>query len=199
MAETSSRLTAVARRLTAERGLHGFTVEQLCEEVGVSRRTFFNYFHSKDDAIIGLSDGDLDPEAVERFLDGGTGAGVSPALLDDLVQLAVDHIRMITVSPEQAAAFLAAVEREPHLLQRLMRTGDARERALVELVETREGLTRGDRRAELAVLLVGAMMRSSGERFVAPGNSVPLDELLLDALAASKAVFAAALLSPAAA
>src|SRR3954453_11482247 len=82
-AETSLRITEVARRLTAERGLHGFTVEQVCEEVGTSRRTFFNYFPAKDDAIIGSPEDVLDPAAVERFLASGPrGGAVGPELID---------------------------------------------------------------------------------------------------------------------
>src|SRR3954471_703362 len=41
MADTAERMMAVARRLTAERGLSGFTIDELCADVGVSRRTFF--------------------------------------------------------------------------------------------------------------------------------------------------------------
>ena len=52
-AATRTAITAVARSLTAEHGLNGFTVEEVCEAAGISRRTFFNYFQSKEDAIIG--------------------------------------------------------------------------------------------------------------------------------------------------
>ena len=36
-----------------EHGLDGFTMEQLAERVGVSRRTLFYYFPAKDDAVLG--------------------------------------------------------------------------------------------------------------------------------------------------
>ena len=52
-AETAQGLKDAARRLIIANGLTGFTIEELCEEVGVSRRTFFNYFPSKESAIIG--------------------------------------------------------------------------------------------------------------------------------------------------
>ncbi|MBG6191909.1 AcrR family transcriptional regulator [Arthrobacter sp. CAN_A212] len=41
---TRSAICDTARRLTIDKGLSGFTVEELCEQVGISRRTFFNYF-----------------------------------------------------------------------------------------------------------------------------------------------------------
>src|SRR3954468_15571954 len=109
-AETSLRITEVARRLTAERGLHGFTVEQVCEAVGISRRTFFNYFPSKDDAIIGYPEDPLDPDPAAGFLASGSGSGsAGPELLDALVAMTIEHIRLIPASPEQAGAFVAAI------------------------------------------------------------------------------------------
>src|SRR6476660_5993038 len=58
-AATRAAITAVARSLTAERGLNGYTVEEVCEQAGISRRTFFNYFPAKEDAILGHVDDDL--------------------------------------------------------------------------------------------------------------------------------------------
>ncbi|WP_210508935.1 TetR/AcrR family transcriptional regulator [Naasia sp. SYSU D00057] len=191
--ETTLRISEAARRLTAEHGLHGFTIEQVCEQVGISRRTFFNYFPSKDDAIIGYPEDALDPEAVERFLASAPGPGAAPApsdLLDALVAMTRQHIRLIRVSPEQAGAFVAAVSREPQLMQRMIRSGGERERKLIALVEAREGLAPGDRRAQLAVLLHEAMMRSCWELFVAPGNTRSMEDLLDEALAVSRALLA---------
>ncbi|WP_435299235.1 TetR/AcrR family transcriptional regulator [Timonella sp. A28] len=54
-AKTQSALIAHARRMTLNKGLNGFTLDELCTEVGISRRTFFNYFASKDDAILGIT------------------------------------------------------------------------------------------------------------------------------------------------
>jgi len=45
--ETRARITRVARRLFAERGLESTTVEQLASEADISQATFFNYFPSK--------------------------------------------------------------------------------------------------------------------------------------------------------
>lgn len=35
-------MVSEARRAVVDGGLQGFTIEQLCERVGVSRRTFFS-------------------------------------------------------------------------------------------------------------------------------------------------------------
>ena len=74
---TRSELVGEARRLTAEHGLAGFTIEQLCEAVGISRRTFFNHFASKDALATGLlarlrDRSATDAEAIRAAADGAT-------------------------------------------------------------------------------------------------------------------------------
>ncbi len=79
-------LVDAAQTLVLERGLDAVTVEDICAAVGVSPRTFFNYFPAKDDAVLGLEDFSVRPEVVASFVAGGpTGA-----LLDDLEVVVAD-------------------------------------------------------------------------------------------------------------
>jgi AcrR family transcriptional regulator len=50
--ETRRALGFAAFELALERGLHGFLVEDVTARVGVSRRTFFNYFNRKEEAVV---------------------------------------------------------------------------------------------------------------------------------------------------
>ena len=50
---TAYRISVCARSLTEQHGLDGFTMEDLAEAAGVSRRTLFNYFPGKVDAVLG--------------------------------------------------------------------------------------------------------------------------------------------------
>lgn len=50
---TERRIHRCALRLTDERGLDGYTLDDLAEAAEVSRRTLFNYFPSKTDAVLG--------------------------------------------------------------------------------------------------------------------------------------------------
>lgn len=56
--ETRESIHRAALELAHESGVDALTVDAIAERAGVSQRTFFNYFPTKDDAIIGS--GDLD-------------------------------------------------------------------------------------------------------------------------------------------
>ncbi len=53
--QTSRALARAAFDLTCEHGLDGFTLDDVVVEVGVSRRTFANYFSCKEEAVMGLA------------------------------------------------------------------------------------------------------------------------------------------------
>lgn len=194
-ARTRRDITAYARRLTATSGLQGFTVEDLCEHVGISRRTFFNYFPGKDQAVLGHDSDEFDPAAVEAFLAGrpeGT-TGVSPNLLDDLVTFAISNFDTVGLTPGEAHGFIAAVRKEPRLLEQLMRRGEENDRYLTLMIGTREGLIAEHPVPQVAVTIVGGLVRTSVQHFLAAGNTATLPELLDEQLHAAKTLFAAAL------
>lgn len=57
-----------ATRLILERGFDNVTVEDICAEAGISKRTFFNYVESKETAAIGQSIRLPSAEEREKFL-----------------------------------------------------------------------------------------------------------------------------------
>src|SRR5687768_4902588 len=81
-ADTRRRLTAAARELVLAAGLDGVTVEQICDQAGVSLRTFFNYFESKELAVIGPEPPVGTPEARAAFVAGGPSGDLLADLLD---------------------------------------------------------------------------------------------------------------------
>ncbi|MGJ1706157.1 TetR/AcrR family transcriptional regulator [Clavibacter sepedonicus] len=185
--ETSARLTTLARRLTAERGLAGFTVEEVCEQAGVSRRTFFDYFASKEDALFGRSARVDTADLEEAFVAAGDpeDPALSPTLLDDLADLCLERWARLDTDGTSMHDMHAAFRREPGLLVRALEAAMEDEAKDVLLVERREGLPPGDLRASVVVQAMGALGRSSAREFLAPDNVDPIPLILrrrLDAL-----------------
>jgi AcrR family transcriptional regulator len=65
-AATRQAITGATLALLRQRGPGNFTVEDIAEAAGISRRTFFNYFSSTEAAIASVTNGFLD-SALEQF------------------------------------------------------------------------------------------------------------------------------------
>lgn len=82
-ARTRSRIARAALQLVAEEGLHATTVEAIAARADVSPRTFFNYFDSKDEAVVHLG-ADRFRRLMVRLFDGPADAS-GPADADHVV------------------------------------------------------------------------------------------------------------------
>lgn len=65
--ETKRRICQEAARLAEAHGYDNVTVEDICEASGISRRTFFNYVDSKDEAVLGVFPFALSEQALEEI------------------------------------------------------------------------------------------------------------------------------------
>ncbi|HEY2222607.1 helix-turn-helix domain-containing protein, partial [Actinomycetospora sp.] len=63
---TRAALSEAAVRLSLEHGVENVTVEQIADDADVSLRTFFNYFSSKEEAVV-AGDAARGEVLVERF------------------------------------------------------------------------------------------------------------------------------------
>src|ERR1700712_3503164 len=72
-ADTRERLETAAVELALRDGIEHATVEAICDAADVSNRTFFNYFDSKEDAIVGLKDTAITEQAVAEALEHADG------------------------------------------------------------------------------------------------------------------------------
>lgn len=143
--KTRLSLIRHARRLTAERGLGGFTIDELCTQVGVSRRTFFNYFASKDDAVIGAALGESWATYATDFCNTST----HPRLLDALTALLTQTMRTMLRDEHTPQHMMELFVSEPSLFARMKELTNQRHRELAALIREREGLDDGDGFAEV--------------------------------------------------
>jgi AcrR family transcriptional regulator len=192
IAETSARLTRTAREWTVTRGFGGFTVDELCEEAGVSRRTFFNYFATKEDVVLGiLARVDHTPleDAFVAVVGERMANGLSAALLGDLAELMIARWEALGLGAEHIEALFAAVEAAPRVLGRAIERTREQEREDIALVERREGLPAGDLRASTAVHLLGSLLRAAVEETLRGTGEVPLRSAFARRLATVRGIF----------
>ena len=55
--ETLQRITEAGTRLFIARGYEATTLDAIAAEAGISRRTFFHYFKSKDEILLAMQSG----------------------------------------------------------------------------------------------------------------------------------------------
>lgn len=126
-------LIDATHRLVAEHGLDAVTVEAICEEAGVSARTFFNYFETKDDAVLGHTPWPLDSPATEAFATGGP----SGHLLADLQTLVSSFLNDAPIGRQRVAKALELAAKEPRLFARHLAWMDQHKGQLSALIERR--------------------------------------------------------------
>jgi AcrR family transcriptional regulator len=131
---TRRALRSAALDLALERGLFDVPVEAIAARAGVSTRTFFNYFETKEDAVLlglpGFSDEELARLAQRRGVEG---------VWSDLVELLVTDAERVEQTVVDLPRLLQLHLRTPALLTRQVARFVTFEAKLTDAVATRIG------------------------------------------------------------
>jgi AcrR family transcriptional regulator len=161
---TAHRITAAAQRLALEHGLDGFTMEQLAELTGVSRRTLFNYFPGKDDAVLGGP-----PVLDEAVLAEFGGGGPTGRLLEDLAAVVQGILRESPDTREDVARGRRVMLANPRLIALAHQRLQESVASCMGYIEAREGPNFDRRRVDVAIALVLACFHLAMDRYLEEG------------------------------
>ncbi|WP_051973153.1 TetR/AcrR family transcriptional regulator [Cryobacterium sp. MLB-32] len=110
--ETRARLEDAAVTLVLRDGLEHTTVDAISELADVSPRTFFNYFESKDAAIIGLRHVEVAPEDLAAHCDRVDEYGTIASVVHLLIAVMGPPSTRATMREDR----LEILRRHPHLM-----------------------------------------------------------------------------------
>jgi AcrR family transcriptional regulator len=167
---TSRALSSAARSLALERGLDEVTIDMICASAGVSTRTFFNYFESKGDAIVG----ERMPLGDERSREAFVAGGPSGELLADIMALVDPSSFLVSERREEMRIAMALANSEPRVLALHLTRGAEMELELAGLIAARQGLAEPDFVCTTTAALAQTVLRCAlFEWFRADGEDAP--------------------------
>ena len=153
-------------------------MDDVAARAGVSPRTFFNYFPTKDDAVLGL-----DPADAERLTAGLSARPAEDSPLDALRAVQLEQAAAMAAEPEGLWPLrLRVIEAHPVLVTRLHAVFGRSERALAEAIAARTG-TRVDADVypTLLAAVAGAAMRTALHRWLDSDFTASLPRLVDEA------------------
>ena len=184
---TRRALQRFALDLVAERGYSRVTIEDIAEAADVSPRTFFNYFPSKEAALVGA-----DPERTESLRQRLVDEPQDKSPLEALRAVMVDEVRKLSEElaelggePADWVCRMKLAMVDPHLRAAQAAHMTQIERAVVAGLSERLGTD--PRRDPYPVLLASTaigLMRAVISIWASLGEAVALDTLTDSAFAA---------------
>jgi len=174
-----TELTTVAQDLFLEHGYDETTVDQIAAAAGMSKRTFFRYFPSKDDLVIGKYD--LFGDRMADALDARPTDEPVWESLRRVFDIALDYVQ----DDRQRArndAMEHIVQSTPQLTARYLEKLQRVQALLIGRVAERLALSATDPRPAAIVAAAFACMQTARASWLGSDQSQPFDTFLDDAM-----------------
>ena len=175
---TSRSIQFAVLELAAERGLDQVTVDEISRAANVSPRTFFNYFPSKESAMMGENALVEAPALIEEFVAAGPQGDVFDGLLELIQKMAL----LGTGDRELHQLRRSVLKEYPQLFAVKVAGMRSFEEVLAEAVERRSGADAADgdvsSRSRLIAMLAITTMRHAWVRWAENDDSGSLADNL---------------------
>jgi AcrR family transcriptional regulator len=159
---TRAALIECALELASERGYHGFTISELVERVGVSRRTFSNYFAGKAECLAAVND---------RWMDAALELEETMPVTAPITDILRTVLKNLADQIESApAGFLAMATTEPELIGATNALDVTHAERVAAVISARTGIPADDLRLPLLADFSLAAGRACVSRWVGGGR-----------------------------
>jgi AcrR family transcriptional regulator len=176
--ETREALAFAALRLAVERGLDNVRVQDIADAVNVSRRTFANYFSSKEEAIASR-DADRFARAAEALLDRTAGEPLADSLAE---VFAAQYEPAAGVDPARVMPIRMLMS-SPALQSEALKIQTQAEGLLAQVIAGRTGADpHRDLNPRVLAAAVMAMVRAATGHWMATGGTGSLPDLIRQAI-----------------
>ena len=178
--ETRQRITEAGLRLFAVNGFEGTTLDTIAAEAGISRRTFFHYFKSKDDILLSLQGG-----AGDRLI-----AALDARAPDERPLTAVRRavLGLFASWPHDDLLAIDRLMRSSETVQARKQAGYVRDEAILFAALRERWPVEDEAALRLVALLAIGIIRLTLERWSNEGGRRPIDDMLNDAFDALDAI-----------
>ena len=180
-AAAQASIVGAAVSLALKHGYENVTVEMICTASGISQRTFFNYFGSKEGVVLGASPPVPTEEQTRSFVERG-GSDVLEDLVDLVTAMVLGHDPDLQVLRMRRTV----IQETPELLARERARMAELEGRLVQVVLERfehhgrntQGTPDLEDEARMVVALAFGSMHYAMHRWVASNFTTPRQELM---------------------
>lgn len=174
---TRRALQLAGLTLVAERGLDAVTTEEIAAAAGVSQRTLFNYFASKEEVLVGH-----DPDLVQRLAARLLDQPPERSSLEALREVCLDYAEYLASDEKRWRLRMQVLDANPTLLPAMMGASAVFGRALKQAIAARTGTdAEQDLYPGLVVSVALTAMRIAQQRHAASGFALPMPDLTSEA------------------